>query len=105
VAGADDVICKVAKERPAGVGSDLMQHLQPPLMSLVTGEGDRDAVARGRHGAAQAIVGGYETAIMALDPSDAEELAWYRERLLDARLGAAHACAELQPHASSLPPR
>lgn len=62
-------------------------------LSLVVGGGDRRAVARGRRDAALAIVAGYEAAITALDPSDAEELAWHRARLVDARLGAEHVCS------------
>lgn len=67
---------------------------QGPILGLVQGGGDEQSVARGRRQAALAIVAGYEAAVMALDPSDAEELAWYRERLMDARLGASHVCAE-----------
>lgn len=78
--------------------------MQHPLMSLVRGEGDPDAVGRGRREAALAIVAGYEAAISALDPSDVEELAWHRERLVDARLAAAHACEEHPLRVSGLPP-
>lgn len=67
---------------------------QNPILGLVQGGGDEQAVGRGRREAAIAIVIGYEAAIMALDPSDADELAWYRARLMDAQLGAEHVCAE-----------
>ncbi len=91
VAG-DGVIRRGAGGSTAAVEVEVgMQH---PLMSLVRGDGDQQAVGRGRRRAAEALVAGYEAAVIALDPSDADELAWYRERLRDARLGAEHACAE-----------
>ncbi len=76
---------------------------QGPIMGLVQGGGDKHAVATGRRDAALAIVAGYEAAVTALDPSDHEELAWYRARLLDARLGADHVCAAHPFHAFGSP--
>lgn len=55
-----------------------------------------------RQAAALEIVRGYERAITKLDPSDGEELRWYRARLRDARLAAGLAplaCVEHRPRA------
>lgn len=41
-----------------------------------------------RRAAALEIVSGYERALMKLDPDDASEIRWYRDRLRDARVAA-----------------
>jgi len=46
---------------------------------------DGQAIEEGRKAAALMVARGYEEAVACLDPTDSEELQWYRARLRDAR--------------------
>lgn len=54
-----------------------------------------------RDAAALEVVRGYELALICLCCDDVEELAWYRERLRDARIAAGLGPVELAPPAAA----
>jgi hypothetical protein len=64
-----------------------MKHTQPPLMAVLAGGSELD-FQRSRDAAMREIAAAYERALTLLDPRDADEQAWYAERLRDARLAA-----------------
>ena len=68
-----------------------MKHTQLPLIAVLQGGADPPEIAdfqSGRDAAMLEVAAAYERAFRMIDPRDHEELAWYADRLRDARLAA-----------------
>jgi hypothetical protein len=65
------------------------------MLHVHVGGADSEALRSGRHCAELELIDGLERAISCLHPDDVAGLAWYRERLADARLLAGLPLLEL----------